>query len=178
MTYPLLCPGCLTQFHTIGALMNHGRYGKFCTPEMRFWGRVKKTDGCWLWQGAVNTTGYGMVSWSGKKNIVAHRLAYELLRGPITAGLFALHKCDTPRCVNPDHIFLGTDADNKADCVAKDRHSRGSRNGQAKITEAQVAELRRLRGEGWKFKNLAARFGISPTTAINIYNRKLWKHVL
>lgn len=122
MSYSRVCVGCKVAYSTVGAYMNHGKYSKTCTPEMRFWGRVKKTiSGCWLWQGCVNTTGYGMVSWAGRKNIVAHRLSWTIVNGPIPEGLNALHKCDTPRCVNPEHIFLGTQKDNAADCLAKGR---------------------------------------------------------
>lgn len=164
------CSGCGLVFKSSAAQRNHGRYSKTCTPEMRFWGKIVKGDGCWLWQAAVNTTGYGMANWSGRKNIVAHRLAYELLRGPIPAGMLALHKCDTPRCCNPDHLFFGTDADNHADKVAKGRHP-------TKLTVAQVREIRELLKTPMLLKDIAAKYSVGATIISGIKKGYRWKHV-
>jgi hypothetical protein len=95
------------------------------TPE-GFWARVKKSeapDDCWLWAGAVNKAGYGQFS-KGYGCTLAHRYAWELVNGPIPLGLQICHKCDVPPCCNPAHLWLGTQKDNMADCVAKNRISR------------------------------------------------------
>lgn len=89
-------------------------------PEERFWASVDKTETCWLWRGKL-TAGYGSMMVDGKA-YRAHRWAYERFVGPIPEGLFACHKCDVRNCVNPDHIFIGTNADNVRDMVAKGRN--------------------------------------------------------
>jgi hypothetical protein len=87
-----------------------------------FWANVQKGDGCWLWTGAINGPGYGSLRLDGQpKSVFAHRLAWQLANGAMPNGL-VLHKCDNPRCVNPDHLFIGTYTDNQRDCVRKGRH--------------------------------------------------------
>lgn len=87
----------------------------------RFWAKVRKTDTCWLWTGATSV-GYGMFKHTGVgATMSTHRLAYESLVGPIPAGQSVLHRCDTPACVNPSHLFLGSQADNMRDCAEKGR---------------------------------------------------------
>lgn len=88
--------------------------------EDRFWPYVEKTDGCWLWTGRKNRDGYGYVSIDSKP-VGAHRIAYSLNVGAIPDGLFVLHRCDTPPCVNPSHLFLGTNTDNMRDASGKGR---------------------------------------------------------
>lgn len=86
----------------------------------RFWAKVDKSDGCWMWTAAKKQYGYGVFN-AGGKFVLAHRFAYELLVGEIPNGLMCCHHCDTPSCVNPAHIFLGTNKDNAADRDKKNR---------------------------------------------------------
>lgn len=153
----------------------------------RFWPRVKPTpSGCWEWTGARQRTGYGRVSRGGAGNglVGAHRAAWELTRGPIPAGLWVLHKCDNPPCCNPDHLFLGTAKDNNADRGAKGRsHSRlllGELNGRAKLTAAQVAEIRSRHVRGTNrhrpsnTEELAREYGVSPSHIRAIASCRAW----
>jgi len=95
--------------------------GKQEPMEVRFWRFVNKTDECWLWQGAkVGQGGYGNFG-VDKKHHLAHRVSYELANGPIPDGMWVLHRCDNPPCVNPDHLFLGTRSDNMKDAHQKGR---------------------------------------------------------
>ena len=99
------------------------------SPKDRFLNLVEKTDDCWNWIGCLNAGGYGYTSiCKGKKkvrNIVAHRRAYELFVGPIPDDFLVLHKCDNPPCVNPNHLFIGTQKDNVADMFRKGRQKNG-----------------------------------------------------
>lgn len=90
------------------------------TPETLFWAKVHKTDACWMWTGAVNGHGYGHCGRHGHTHS-AHRLAWELAYGAIPEGMSVLHRCDVPLCVRPEHLFLGTQADNIHDMHAKGR---------------------------------------------------------
>ena len=130
--------------------------------------------GCVIWLGLVNNMGYGRLSANGKMQYV-HRLALELNYGEkVPAGLNVLHKCDIPTCINPDHLFLGTHADNAADKVVKNRHPRGETNATAKLTEVEVLAIR---ASSVGVNETARRMGLDPMTISNIRNRKTWKHI-
>ena len=139
----------------------------------RFWAKVDKSagpDGCWLWTASKVTCGYGGFS-VGHRTLRAHRIAWELVNGPIPDGLCVCHRCDVRPCVNPAHLFLGTQAENTADKVAKGRQGtpRGEAHGSVKITDAQVALMRADRAaEGLCYRKLGAKYGISRSQAWRI----------
>ncbi len=119
----------------------------------RFWEKVHKCDPseCWLWRAGLSTQGYGRMSSPGKSGpvLMAHRVSYEFANGPIPPGLWVLHRCDVPRCVNPAHLFLGTVADNNADKVAKGRHPRGAKHRLA------ISKSRKARGASSQFRGVS-----------------------
>lgn len=157
------------------------------TPETRanaFWGRVDKSGGpeaCWLWRGAVTSKwGYGCTQVGGRRVLGAHKVAWTLTNGD-PGPLCVLHRCDNRICVNPAHLFLGTKKDNAADAVAKDRHARGERNAQNKLTADDVLEIRRTyRRESHgrsNAKELAAKYGVTHGTINCAVAGKTWKHL-
>lgn len=143
----------------------------------RFWASVEKTSTCWLWRGVVLTNGYGQIEHLGKQRL-AHRAALELAVGPIPAGLCVLHHCDVRACVRPDHLFLGTKADNYADAKSKNRHSHGLAHGCAKLTPAKVRRMRRDVPAGRaSMRSFARRYGVSRATIASAVVGRTWSHV-
>lgn len=139
--------------------------------------------GCFLWIGNLSGTGYGRFQWKGKERL-AHRVAWELHRGPIPDGLCVCHKCDQRHCVNPDHFFLGTNADNTADKCRKGRQSRsrlggapGERNSHAKLNEEQVITIRARAAAGERLADIARDYQVSDGLVSMIATRRVWKHV-
>ena len=138
--------------------------------------------GCHLWTASVNKAGYGKFgSQNGTANwVLAHRYAYERINGKIPKGFIVCHKCDTPACVNPEHLFLGTYADNNRDREAKNRGRQpsGEKHGRSKLNEKDVIQLRELVQSGTMSAYSAGKkFGINSKTAHDIVSGKLWKHV-
>lgn len=129
-------------------------------------------SGCWLWTGAKTDGGYGTM---GRKWL-AHRLSHYLFKGPIPKGLHVLHSCDTPACVNPAHLRAGTRKENMADCVARGRFrkSTGSFNNLAKLTDADVVDIR---NSTLSAKVLSKKYGIDRTNVHQIVTGKTWQHV-
>lgn len=134
--------------------------------------RIKISDnGCWEWQAALNKPGYAVV-WHNKKLHLGHRVAYELWIGQIPDGLFVCHKCDNPRCMNPDHLFIGNDKMNQDDSVKKGRHRHcvfyAENNPTAKFTNNEVRWLRSCKMSGYKLSKI---LGVSRGT-INKLRRR------
>lgn len=140
----------------------------------------RSTDGCWLWQGTITGNGYGQVRFR-RQTLYAHRVSYQLHHGPIEPGQVVCHQCDTPACVNPSHLFAGTQADNVHDMVAKGRHRtsprRGTDHGMARLTEDQVLEIRRRAATGEDQRAIAVDFGVSSTNVSMIHRRNTWRHL-
>lgn len=132
----------------------------------RFWAKVQITPGCWEWTASLHTQGYGQIG-VGRVPRLAHRVSYEMHNGPIPEGLVVRHKCDNKLCVNPDHLELGTHADNSRDAMERGRLPYGERNPQTRLTAKQVEEIKALRGQERQHVT-ATRFGVTQAHVSNI----------
>ena len=139
------------------------KHAFFCGDECRFWSKVQKGPGCWLWTASIKDNGYGQfTTWDGERQIHvgAHVFSYCLAHGPIEAGVHVCHRCDTPPCVRPDHLFPGDHKANMEDASKKGRlcapHPR-----RHKISTADIYELRRLSAQGVTGVLLAVRYGVT-----------------
>ena len=153
--------------------MAYYEYLRNDTLEERFLRYVEKTANCWLWIGS-KSHGYG---WMRYKNIKprpkAHRISYELYNGKIPKGISVLHKCDNCSCVNPKHLFLGTQKDNIKDMVKKKRHRQGESKPNSKLTWAEVQYIRAI-PRTITHQKIADCFGVCRTLITDIINKKRW----
>ena len=139
---------------------------------------------CWEWTACRNSNGYGRLNINGKV-VLAHRVSWQIHHGEIPKGrgyhgTCVLHRCDNSICVNPDHLFLGTQLDNIRDRDNKYRQGdhAGERNGRSKLTESQVIKIRRIYLDGAiSHRHIARMFNVSKTTAGDILRRNIWKHI-
>jgi hypothetical protein len=131
-------------------------------------------SGCWLWTGHLGWGGYGHFNWAKNKPIKAHRASWLLFIGEIPQSMHVLHKCDNRACCNPDHLFLGTNNDNVADKVAKNRQSKGERSSLSKLNSALVLEIR---SSSETDRGIGKRLGVGKSVVNLIRNRKAWRHV-
>jgi len=147
------------------------------TSIERFFDKVlpEPNSGCWLWTGAVNSKGYGSFSLDGKL-MTAHRASWLIHKRRGTGGLMICHRCDTRTCVNPDHMFLGTNTDNQRDSIQKGRRppTSGEMNPRARLSESDaVAILQDTRTQ----KVIAAQYGVSTSTVAMIKSGRNWPHL-
>lgn len=143
------------------------------SERVRIWKHLhERENGCWEYVGQA--CDYPRFMNDLLELEYAHRVAWRLFRGPIPEGLLVLHHCDNPKCCNPIHLFLGTQADNMADKCAKGRQAKGSKHGRAKLTEGEVAEIR-VNEHGLHQYELAEIYGVSQQLISFIMNNKLWK---
>jgi len=155
------------------------------TLAVRAWEKVPSgidPDACWKWQGTISAYGYGLLS-VDRQNRFAHRVIWELTHGPIPDGMCVCHTCDVRDCVNPNHLWLGTNDENMHDMSMKGRASRqghaspGESNPSAKLTEDQVREIRRKDAEGMNRPALAAEYGVRYDAIWRIVTRRDWVHI-
>lgn len=152
---------------------------KGVTPETASDALLRRIDitapgGCHVWTGSKSRDGYGSLTFQNKKR-KAHRLAYETWVGPIGTGMCVCHRCDNRLCINPRHLFLGTNADNTADRDQKGRQAKGERCGRAKLTEADV---RAIRLSSDTHAALSKRYGVGATSIWEIKAGRSWAHVV
>jgi len=172
------------KYQTINDLPAHQRM----ELENRIMSRVSvsipQEGGCHEWQGALTYNGYGRIGVNGKVQRV-HRVAYELAHGPIPQGIVVCHRCDNPRCCNPDHLFLGTTQENVEDKMSKGRHKAftsdqviGEKNPRALLTAADVTKIRqRYARSNVTLKQLANEYGVHFDTISKAINRTTWSHL-
>jgi hypothetical protein len=147
--------------------------------EERFWSKVEKRGPgeCWIWTGGLNTSGYGQFQLR-RKSVGAHRWMYEHTIGKIPDGLLVCHTCDNPPCVNPAHLWLGTNGDNMRDSSQKGRRvglQAGTNNGRAILTPDDVREIRRVyTGKYGELRTLARRYGVTDTTIASAVKGQTW----
>jgi len=135
--------------------------------------KLEVSTGCHVWKNYLYPVGYGQVKFQGKDYLV-HRLVYEFTHGPIPDGMYICHKCDRRACMNPDHLFIGTQKDNIQDMLSKGRESRGEERWNVKLTEGQVIEIRELLKEGNTQRKIAKEFGVSQMAVSHINTGLSW----
>jgi hypothetical protein len=161
----------------------------------RFWSYVNKSGDCWLWMGAKQASGHGVMSIGKRGHVRVHRFSWQIHKGEIPSGLCVCHHCDIPNCVNPDHLFLGTLSENIRDMLRKRRHIKGEQSHNAKLTEEAVRAIRRdyvPRAKGmhrgiWKNKgatlpgsteDLARKYGVNAMQIERVVKHITWRHVV
>ncbi len=186
--------GCEKNVIALGLCINHWRRNKLYGSPMaykshsglfrglnavdRFWKQTKKGNGCWLWTSCVDKNGYGM--FRGVVNGVpltrAHRFSYALHKGAIGESMQVCHQCDNPRCVNPDHLFLGTCKENQQDKWRKGRGrvAYGEKSGTAILTEAKALAILK---DPRTYTQIAAEYNVAPSTIGSIKQRVSWQHL-
>ena len=164
------CKHCQNPFNaTCGA-------SSFCSTACHLMGSSRCFGECRIWTAGRDKDGYGMVRLKGRVRRRAHRASYAEFVGSIPDGMMVCHQCDNPRCIRPEHLFLGDAKANKTDCMQKDRHVRGERlYWRAKLTEDDV---RAIRKDTRRPSKIAPDYGVTKEMIGAILNRKSWKHVI
>lgn len=138
-----------------------------------------RSNGCWLWNGGKNRDGYGQVRLKGRTEY-AHRISWVIHNGPIPKGMCVCHQCDNPLCVRPDHLFLGTHAENMADMIAKNHVARfhGKEDTHTKLAKKDIRRMREQYLFGADRKDISLVFNVSISSVYAIVGRRTWRHVL
>lgn len=135
---------------------------------------VDEKSGCWNWAGGLTDSGYGRITKGGRTSL-AHRISYEHFNGAIPKGLYVCHKCNNRRCVNPDHLYLGTHADNTRDMLAAGNQSRGEKNGQSILTQEHVVKIKDMIKSGViPYRKIGLEFGVSRSAIKDIASGRTW----
>ncbi len=184
------CEFCGARFPEKDKKKDKRQLRRFCNPKCarlyvvgprsdRFWKFVDKTsssgpDGeCWVWIGLKDRKGYGLFT-INYKSVFSHRVSYADNIGPIPTGMLVCHKCDNPGCVRPDHLFIGTDADNMSDKTLKGRQAKGIAAGSSKLNDDKIRDILVSKNDA---ETIAKQYSVSATTIRMIKRRKTWKHV-
>lgn len=155
-------------------ITNRPGLGKTAKERLKMY--TKKTDTCWLFTASPGSI-YGKLI-DGKEYVSAHRLAYEVAYGTVPTHLVVRHKCDTPKCVRPEHLELGTNADNSMDMTERNRQAYGVRQGSAILTDHEVMQIRKLYGDNnIPLKDIAERFGVSDGAIHAVATGRKWSHL-
>ena len=154
----------------VGSLRKGGVTKEFIVANCE----IDKSKGCWNWKKSRAPWGYGLIG-ENKHCIRAHRKSYELWKGPIPKGLFVCHRCDNPPCCNPEHLFLGTDLDNKRDAIRKGRFPLGENRPNAKLTSVQVREIR---VSSMRVVDLAEKFKVRVGTIYRVITGATYRSVV
>lgn len=180
----VICAYCSLEFQYSHGAVSTTFCGRNCyyksqvkpvTIERLFTNTVVTPGGCIERANLKSKKGYTTIFCAGKKEY-AHRLSYALHHGGIAEGMYVCHKCDNPKCINPEHLFLGTPRDNSQDALAKDRLARGERVAQSKLKPDDVLKIRGKAGLQTQ-ASLAAEYGVSIASISNIIKRKRWAHL-
>ena len=140
---------------------------------------INYKTGCWNWARSRvgGKDGYGAIYLPVKQQRYAHRVSWQVFRGEIPEGAVVCHKCDNRGCVNPEHLFIGTQADNVADMVSKSRHAHGAQVITAKVSASDVIQIRNMAGAGHTAKDIGKKFGISFQQVRRIVRHERWAHI-
>ncbi len=134
---------------------------------------LKDGSGCWLWAGEVRKSGYGVMS-IHRKQVGVHRASYEAFIGPVPEGMFVCHTCDVKTCINPEHLWVGSQQDNMNDKVNKGRQTKGEGHGMHKLEEPQVVEIKTMLSKGVSQLDVAKMFSVHKSTISLIARGKRW----
>jgi len=142
----------------------------------RFWKNVEKKETCWIWKKATYK-GYGVFNKGNRKTILTHRFSWELHNGPIPNGKSVCHSCDNPPCVNPSHLWLGTNDENRQDSVSKKRHVFGERVHFAKLKDEYIPGIRKLHKEGISNTIIGIKYNVHRRTIYDVCRNITWRHI-
>ncbi len=173
------CKKCGNKF------VGKGLKREYCSTKCKLLGDIKKKKGCWEWQGKLHPNGYGYTgNYETKKKEHVHRVSYREFNGDIPEGMCVCHKCDNRKCINPKHLFLGTQKENVFDAISKGRMEhvklcapKGEKNWNAKLDNEKVKSIRNEIKDGIRCTVIARKYGVGSSVIYLIRDGKAWKHI-